>query len=169
MIKLCSDSIYKPLEMIFKSCLNQGFFPVEWKKASLVPLHKKGDHQCVKNYRLVSFLPVFSKIFERLIYIAMFKHFLGNNLISSNQSGFKPGDSCINQLIAISHIFKCFDDRLEVREVFLDISKKFDKVWREGLIYKLRRNGICGNLLQLLISFLDSRKLRVLLNGQCSS
>ena len=62
-----------------------------------------------------------------------------------------------------------FDDRLEMRGDFLDISKAFDKVWHEGLIYMLRRNGICGNLLQLLISFLGSRKQRVLLNGQCSS
>ena len=46
---------------------------------------------------------------------------------------------------------------------------KYDKVWHEELVYKLRRNGVCRNLLQLLISFLDSRKQRVLLNGQCSS
>ena len=52
----------------------------------------------------------------------MFNHFLDNNLISSNQSAFKPGDSCINQLIAVTHdIFKGFDDELEVRGVFLDI------------------------------------------------
>ena len=89
----------------------------------------------------------------------MFKHFLDNNLISSNQSGFKPGDSCMNQLITITHnIFKGFHDGLEKTGVFLDISKAFDKVWHEGLIYKLRCNVICGNLLQLLISFLDSRK-----------
>ena len=66
-------------------------------------MYKIGDHQCVKNYRPVSLLPVFSKIFERLIYNAIFKHFLDNNLISSNQSGLKPGDSSINQLIAVTH------------------------------------------------------------------
>ena len=143
---------------------------MEWKKANVVPVHKKGDHQCTKNYRPLSLLPVFSKIFERLIYNAMFKHFLDSNLISSNQSGFKPGDSCISQLIGITHdIFKGFDDGLEVRGIFLDISKAFDKIWHEGLIYKLRCNGICGNLLQLLISFINSRKQRVLLKGQCSS
>ena len=65
----------------------------------------------------------------------MFKHFLDNNLISSKQSGIKLGDSCINQLIAITHdIFTGFDDGLELRGVFLDISKAFDKVWQEGLI-----------------------------------
>ena len=59
----------------------------------------------------------------------MFKHFLDNNLISSNRSGFKSGDSCINQLIAITHeIFKGFDEELEIRGVFLDISKAFDNV-----------------------------------------
>ena len=124
----------------------------------------------MKNDIPVSLLSVLSKIFERLIYKAMFKYFLDNNLISSNQFGCKPGDSCINQLIVITHdIFKGFDDESEIRGVFLDISKAFDKVWYEGLIYKLCRNSICGTLLKLLISFLDSKKQRVLLNGQCSS
>ena len=55
-------------------------------------------------------------------------------MISPNQSGFRPSDSCFNQLIAIiDEIYKSFDDGLEVRGVFLDISKTFDKVWHEGL------------------------------------
>ena len=83
--------------------------------ARIGPFYKKGDHQWVKNYRPVSLLPVFSKIFERLICNAIFKH-----LISSNITGFKTGDSYINQLIAITHdIFKGFDDGLEVRGIFL--------------------------------------------------
>ena len=128
-IKLCGDSIYKPLEMIFKSCLNQGIFPGEWKEANVVPVYKKGDHQSVRNYRPVSLLPAFSKIFERLIYNAMFKHFLDSNLNPSNQTGFKPGNSCINQPIAITHdIFKGFDDGLEIRGVSLYIPKAFGKV-----------------------------------------
>ena len=58
-------------------------------------------------------------------------------MISPNHSGFRPGDSCFNQLLAITHeIYKSFDDRLEVRGVFLDISKAFDKVWHEGLLLK---------------------------------
>ena len=66
------------------------------RKANVVPVYEKGDYERVKNYRSVSVLPVFSKIFEKLIYNAMFKQFLDNILISSNQSGLKPGDSCIN-------------------------------------------------------------------------
>ena len=92
-----------------------------------------------------------------------------NELISPNQSGFKPGDSCINQLLAITHeIYKSFEDRYEVRGIFLYISKAFDKVWHEGLIFKLKQNGKSGNLLNLLCDFLRNRKQRVLLNGQVS-
>ena len=92
-----------------------------------------------------------------------------NELISPNQSGFKPGDSCINQLLAITHeIYKSFEDRYEVRGVFLYISKAFDKVWHEGLIFKLKQNGKSGNLLNLLCDFLRNRKQRVLLSGQVS-
>ena len=67
----------------------------------------------------------------------MFVFFTENNLISPNQSGFRPGDSCVNQLLAITHeIYKSFDEGFEVRGVFLDISKAFDKVWHEGLLTK---------------------------------
>ena len=57
----------------------------------------------------------------------------------------------------------------EVRGVFLDISKAFDKVWHEGLIYKLQQNGISGELLNILVDFLNNRKQRVVLNGQSSN
>ena len=97
----------------------------------------------------------------------MIKFFIENELISPNQSGFKPSDSCTNQLLAITHeIYKSFDEGFEVRGVFLDISKALDKVWHEGLIFKLKQNGISGNLINLLCDFLKNRKQRVLLNGQ---
>ena len=100
----------------------------------------------------------------------MFTFFNENNLTTPNQSGFRPGDSCVNQLLAITHeIYKSFDEGFEVRRVFLDISKAFDKVWHEGLLFKLNQNGISGNLLKLLRDFLSCRKQRVVLNGQHSS
>ena len=100
----------------------------------------------------------------------MLKFFTSNNLISPNQSGFKPWDSCINQLLSITHeLYKSFDDGLQVRGIFLDISKAFNEVWHEGLKFKFRQNGISGDLLQILSDFLSNRKQRVLLNGQNSS
>ena len=87
-----------------------------------MPIHKKGDKETLKNYRPVFLLPICGKIFERLIYNEMFGFFLDKGLISANQSGFKPEDSCINQLLSITHnIYKSFDDGYEVRRVFLDI------------------------------------------------
>ena len=143
---------------------------MEWKKANIVAIHKKGDKQAVKNYRPVSLLPICGKIFERLLYNEMLNFFLENDLISPKQSGFRPGDSCINQLLSINHeILSAFDIGLEVRGLFLDVSKAFDKVWHAGLIYKLRQNGICGDLINILNDFLTNRKQRVVLNGQCSS
>ena len=75
----------------------------------------------------------------------MFGFFIENKLISSYQSGFKPGDSCINQLLSITHeIYSSFDEGLEVRSVF-SISQGRYKVWHDGIISKLTQNGISGN------------------------
>ena len=128
MIKICDTSICRPLKLIFQACLESGKFPNEWKKANVVPVHKKGDKQILKNYRPISLLSIAGKIFERLLYDMMFEFFITNNLISNNQSGFRPVDSCISQLLSITHeIYQNFDDNLEVRAVFLDLSKAFDK------------------------------------------
>ena len=138
--------------------------------ADVVPVHKESDKQVLKNYLPVSLLPICGKVFERLIYNSLFEYFIENDLISPNQSGFKPGDSCTNQLISITHeIYQSFDDGFEVRGVFLDISKAFDKVWHNGLIYKLKQNGVAGDLLDTLTNFLKERKERVILNGQYST
>ena len=76
--------------------------------------------------------------------------FTENSLISQNQSGFKPGDSCTNQLLSIMHqIYKSFDDGHEVWSVF----------------FKVKQNDISGNLLSTLTDFLKLRKQRVVLNG----
>ena len=73
----------------------------------VVPAHKKGDKQNLKNYRPISLLPVARKIFERILYNKMYEFFLEY----PNESGFKPGDSCINQLLSVTHeIHKSFDD-----------------------------------------------------------
>ena len=75
-------------------------------------------------------------------------------IILSNQFGFKTGDSCVFQLMSITHeIHKSFDKDHEVRGVFLDISKRFDKICHDGIVLKLTQDGIPGNLLKLLRHF----------------
>ena len=70
-------------------------------------------------------------------------------IMISLQSGFIPGDSTVNQLTFLYDTFcKALDSGKEVRVVFCDISKAFDRVWHAGLIYKLRASGVSGNLLR---------------------
>ena len=97
----------------------------------------------------------------------MYGFFNSNNLITEHQSGFRPGDSTINQLLSITHeIFSSFEHFDETRAAFLDLSKAFDKTWHEGLLYKLKNFGISGNLINLLSNYLADRLQRVVLNGQ---
>ena len=118
-MKICDYCICKPIKLIFQSCVESGKFPSEWKKANVVPVHKRGDKQILQTYRPISLLPIKGKILERLLYHRMFEYFTENNLISDNQSGFKPGDSCICQLLSITHeIYQSFDNNLEVRAIF---------------------------------------------------
>ena len=166
MLKICDKSTCKPLELIFQSCIKHGKFPNKWKLANVVPVHKKSDKQILKNYRSVSLLPIYGKVFERLLYKSLFEYFIEKDLISPNQSGFKPGDSYTNQLISITHeIYQSFDDGFEVRGVLIDIFKAFDKIWHNGLIYKLKQNGVAGDLLDTLTNFLKARKQTVIHNG----
>ena len=106
------------------------------------------------------------KEFERLLYNNIFSYFPEKNLILPKYSGFRPGDSCTNHLLSLAHwILSGFDDGHEVSGVFLDISKAFDRVWHEGLLFKLQ---ILGKLITLIKYFLSCRKKRVVLNGQHS-
>ena len=121
----------------------------------------KNKKQLIENYRPISLLFVCGKTLERIIYNKMLEFFSENELISHNQSGFKPGDSCINQLLCITHyIYQSLDDGLETRGVFLDISKAFDKVWHKGLLFKLKQNGISGNLLNVITDVFVSEETK---------
>ena len=102
----------------------------------------------------------------------MFNYFHKNELFTKCQSGFLPGDSCVSQLLSIVHDINSSSDcdpTQDVKGVFLDISKVFDKVWHEGLLHKLETYGVKGEVLNLLRNYLHERYQRVVLNGQTSS
>ena len=106
------------------------------------------------------------------MYNFVFLYLESNNLLTPNQSGFCPNDSCVNQLLSIVHrTYSDFDENpsLKVRSNLLDISKAFDKVWHKGFLFKFETIGISGNLFKLFQSFLSDRQQRVVLNGQHSN
>ena len=112
----------------------------------------------------------FSVLFNSVEFNSVYNFLNQNDLISPAQSDFKPGDFCINQLLSITHkIYHLMDEGYEIRGVFLDLMKGFDKVWREGLVFKLKQNGMSGNLVNILKDFIKNRKQRVVFNGQASN
>ena len=105
----------------------------------IVSIHKK--RMIRETYKAIAQSPFFLfevKFSKDLSLTKCLGFFLENKLTTSHQSGFKPGDSCINQLLSITYqIYKSFDHRFELRSVFLDISKAFDKVWHDRVIFNL--------------------------------
>ena len=94
---------------------------------------QKSDNQSLKNYRPISLLPIFVKMFERIIYNNIFEYLTNNKLISDNQSGLKLSDSCINQLLSITlEIYHSSDNGLEVRDFFLIYPKLLTKYGMEA-------------------------------------
>ena len=170
-IKMAGLSLVKPLTLLFNTSLGNGIFPSNWKKANVLPLHKKSSNQYADNYRPVSLLCILGKIpvFERIIFKHVYNHFWENSLISRWQSGFLPGFSTVMQLLEMYHQFyNAINKGKDVRIVYLDIAKAFDRVWHKGLLLKLNKFGIGGKLLKWFSDYLSNRYQRVIINGQCS-
>ena len=136
MIKACGNSISLPLKLIFKSMINEGVFPEDWKNSNVVPIHEKESKNLIKNYRPISLFSILSKIFERLVFNALFNIIVQKKLFTPCQSGFIPGDSCVSQLLSTTHeIYRSFDCHppADIRGTFLDISKAFTKFGTKAL------------------------------------
>ena len=132
MLNICDSSIVKPIRFIFETdCLKTGIFPGKWKMSNMCPIHKKKSKNDKSNYRPISLLPILSKIFEKIIFESLYSYFIKDNLLVNCQSGFIKGDSCVSQLLSITHtIHKNLDANpsLDTKGIFLDMSKAFDKV-----------------------------------------
>lgn len=159
------------LTTFFNFSINNGVFPKKWKTSNVVPIFKnKGEKSDVKNYRPISLLNCISKVFERLVANQINNHLKTNNLIYNQQAGFQQDDSTINQLIVFTDkILQAMEEGKEARAVFLDMSRAFDRVWHDGLLFKLQCFGINGYMLKWFSSYLSDRSQRVVLNGITSS
>ena len=140
---------------------------------NVVPVHKQNEKNLKENYRPVCLLPSFGKILEKLIYDSLYSHFVSYELLNPNESTFRPGDSTINQLISITQRTQSLRHSTVILHLmfvlFIYISlKTFDRVWHDGLVYKLERCGVSGQLLSLIRSCLKNRKQRTVLNGKFS-
>ncbi|MEW8545561.1 MAG: reverse transcriptase family protein [Candidatus Thiodiazotropha sp.] len=170
LLKEGADLLADPLSVLFNFLIINGYFPKPWKDANVTPVDKKKDDKSLpSNYRPISLLNQISKVMERCVHKQIYNYINTNHLITPLQSGFIPGDSTTFQLLHTYHCFcEAVDSGKEVRVVFCDISKAFDRVWHKGLLHKLSSVGISGNLLKWFSSYLSNRRQRVVLNGTCS-
>ena len=165
-LKELADQMAMPLSLLFNQSIEDGKIPADWKEAYVSPVPKGGDLSLSSNYRPISLLSNLDKILERAIFKYIYNHLRDNSILTAYQSGFTPGDSTINQLTYMYDTFcSALDSGKEVRAVFCDISKAFDRVWHKGLIRKLKTAGITGTLLKWFKSYLDERKQRVVIPG----
>ena len=156
---------------LFNKCRKDGYFPSELKIAKIIPLYKnKGKISEISNYRPISMLSVFSKIFEKLIQKQLNDFIDSNEIMNKSQYGFRRKHSTLHALInAAENINHSIDNKHSTLGVFIDFSKAFDSINHSILLKKLEIYGIRGNMLQLLESYLVDRKQYVSYGGINSS
>ena len=170
LLKAAANILKYPLCKLFNKSINLAKFPDIWKLASVIPVFKnKGEKECISNYRPISLLSIPGKVMEKCIFKYVYNFLRTNFLITNFQSGFRPGDSTVNQLLSIINDFaKAIDCGKEIRIIFCDISKAFDRVWHKGLLYKLKLIGVDDNLLKWFESYLSERRKQVVIGAESS-
>ena len=165
-LKRCARELSLPLTILFQKCITQGRWPPIWKRARVVPVHKKKSRSVVSNYRPVSLLSIVGKTFEKIITDQITAFLQENRLLNERQFGFRKGRSAADLLLLLSNSWHdSLDKGSATCVIALDIAGAFDRVWHDGLMEKLRAVGIDGILLCMLSDYLKERKLHVVLNG----
>ena len=140
--------------------------PASNKESNVCSIPKHCHPSIFNYYRPIPLLNSEDKLFERVIFKHQFNHLQINHLLSALQSGFIPGDSCINQLTFLYNTFcKAIGAGKEVRVVFCDISKAFDRVWHAGLRHKLKAAGVTGQFFIFILALKQTSKGCVIRNN----
>ena len=170
LIKIAAPVIAGPLTYLINLSLNTGVFPQSWKKARVTPIHKGGDIKEPSNFRPISVLPIFSKILERAVFEQLYNYMNSNQLLNTNQSGFRPLHSTSTALINITDDWlSSFDHGELVGVVMLDLNKAFDTVDLDILIQKLKHYGVDDKGINWFNSYLKGRSHFTTINGKNSS
>ena len=157
-VKKSSHVISPILSKYFNLLMQKGYFPDVLKVGKITPIFKKGNPEDIGNYRPVSTLPIFGKIFEKIIYKRIFSFARSQNLINPNQFGFRKSHSTSH---AVNYSEKIIEEALNrnkhVLGIFIDLSKAFDTIDHGKLLTKLDRYGIRSNAHNLIKSYLSRR------------
>ena len=169
-LKYISNEISECITLIVNQSIMTGIYPDKLKVAKVVPIFKKEDKLQLKNYRPISVLPVISKIFENVMLTQLVEYFTTNNLLSSQQYGFRSNRSTdFAALELMDRNIKNMNDNLWPVNIYLDFSKAFDSLNHIILLSKLKCYGIQQDALCLLKSYLTNRSQYVQLGNVKSS
>ena len=151
LLKEGSYILAHPYAVIFNRSFSLGYSPSSRKEANVTRIFIKDDESQPSNYRPISFLSIVGKAMERCIHKYLYNYITVNDILTSLQSGLRHGDSTTNQLLHTYYtICEAVDTGKEVRAVFCDISKAFDRVWHKGLLFKLRTMGCSERIVNWL-------------------
>lgn len=158
LIKQVKNLIIEPLTKLINFAICEGVFPNALKTGLIVPVFKKGSPDQLENFRPISLLPVFSKIFERVLSSRIADYFEGNSLFAATQYGFRKG-KCTSEAIAdfVERTVECFEQGQYLVGSFCDLSKAFDCVQHDLLIEKLNKYNFDNLSLKLIKSYLTGR------------
>ena len=167
-IRECADELTVPVTKLCKLSLIQGVFPRQWKRANIVPLHKKGSKSSPLNYRSVSLLPLFGKVLERVVFSALYQHV--QPALSDRQHGFMPGRSCASNLLTMLHTaWSNISAGSQTDVIYTDYSSAFQSVNHKLLLHKLKNSyNLSGKAFSWCKSYLSDREQRVVVKGKCS-
>ena len=169
-LKELSSSIAPILTMIFRSSLNTGYVPQDWRNANVAPIFKKGQHYDPANYRPVSLTCIPCKILEHIIVSTLMSHLENNNILRTEQHGFRKFRSCETQLINFTEeLFDTIEKGNQADVIIMDFAKAFDRVNHSLLIHKLHHYGVRGEVNTWIKAFLTDRQQSVVVNGAASS
>ena len=169
-IKDNAQNLAFPLAFIYNQSLDQSSFPNRLKAARVTPLYKKGAKTDMNNYRPISILNIFSKIFEKIMKWYLVRFMVENNILSPNQYGFQKGRSTQDALIAFSKkLYTELDKSNSVLSIFIDFSKAFDTVPHDLLIKKMEFYGIRGALNDWFKDYLSNRSQKTSIDGYLSN
>jgi len=168
-LKECASELAEGLTSIFQKSVNSGTLPDDWVNANVAPVFKKGDRHLAQNYRPVSLTSVTCKLLEHIICSHLLKHLEKHKILTDLNHGFRAGHSCETQLVMTLHdLCGSFEKNCQTDVAILDFSAAFDTVPHPKLLEKLDGYGIRGNLHAWLASFLTTRRMKVVVEGQYS-
>jgi len=168
-IKNVSDLISVPISLIINESVSKGLFPEKLKLSKVIPILKRGDIHNIENYRPISILPLFDKIFEKIVHKRLMKYLDDQNILFTSQFGFQKGKSTADAVLKLTNEIHTARMNKEVCcAILLDLAKAFDTVNHKILLRKLNMIGIRGPLNNWFESYLCNRKQSVIINREMS-